>query len=159
MFNEIIEITEITWNQNNFKWFRNLVQDFLKCRTPRWFQWFQEPLVSSRNFSTHLHYCKHLLWLTMHFSISLLGPCHPIKPPQSALTICTGFSVFCMAKKKPCGKADLAISCHFVTVFWIVLLLWMYLWYGATKCISLVVRTWSVFSNLVTYNMHVIINR
>ena len=38
MFNEIIEITEITWNQTDFneiKWFWNLVQDFLKCRTPR----------------------------------------------------------------------------------------------------------------------------
>ena len=34
-------------------------------------------------------------------------------PPQRSLTICTGFSVFHMAKKMLCGK-------HLITVFWIV---------------------------------------
>ena len=46
----------------------------------------------------------------------------PLKPPQRSLTVCTGFSVFCMAKKKPCGKADLAISCYHCVYECIILL-------------------------------------
>ena len=34
-----------------------------------------------------------------------LGLCYSIKAPQRSLTICTGFSVFHMAMKKPCGKS------------------------------------------------------
>ena len=41
------------------------------------------------------------------------------------LTICTGFSVFCTVKKKPCGKANLATSRYVVTVFWIVSMIWI----------------------------------
>ena len=41
-----------------------------------------------------------------------------IRAFQRSLTICTGFSVLCMAKKKPCGKADLATSCYVITVLW-----------------------------------------
>ena len=44
--------------------------------------------------------------------------CHVIEASQKSLTICTGFSVFHMAKKKPCGIVDLATSCYFITVFW-----------------------------------------
>ena len=43
------------------------------------------------------------------------------KPQQMrltrSLTVCTGFSVFHMDKKKPSGKADLATSFYFISVF------------------------------------------
>ena len=44
-----------------------------------------------------------------------VGPCCLITCISP--TICTGFSVFCMVKKKVCGKADLVTSCYVATVF------------------------------------------
>ena len=77
-----------------------------------------------------------------------LGPCHPINaPPEVPHHLYWLFSVL-HGQEKAVWKSRPG---HLLLFYHCVLnSIWMYLWCGATKCISLVVQTWSVFPNLVT---------
>ena len=70
-----------------------------------------------------------------------------LKPPRGPSPSVLAFQWFAWPRKShvESRSGHLLLSCHCVLIS---IILWMHLWYGATKCISLVVPTWSVFSNL-----------